>query len=136
MINITGEKISEDQIIAAVSLGLESIGHVADALLVLADVSAGHYRTFVEVPQEVPIKSLSKKIEDELRKRNIEYNDKRASGRLNPLTVERFLKGAGQAIKDNCLAKGVRESQYKPPVLAYWNEWSDWIGDWIERSAP
>ena len=136
VINITGEKISEDQVIAAVSLGLESIGHVADALLVLADVSAGHYRIFVEVPQEVPIKSLSKKIEDELRKRNIEYNDKRASGRLSPLTVERFLKGAGQAIKDNFLAKGVRETQYKPPVLAYWNEWSDWIGDWIERSAP
>ena len=82
-----------------------------------------------------PIKEW-KKIEDELRKRNIEYNDKRASGRLNPLTVERFLKGAGQAIKDNCLAKGVRETQYKPPVLAYWNEWSDWIGDWIERPTP
>ena len=62
-----------------------------------------------------------------------EYDDKRASGRLKPVKEGRFLDGAGQAIKAKFLEQGVRETQYKPPVLAYWNEWAEWIGEWTER---
>ena len=133
--NITGEKLSEDQVIAAVSAGLQSVGYLADTFLVLADENASVYRIFIELPRCVPVIPLLDKIEAELRQRNGEYDDKRGSGRLHPVKVGRFLEGAGQAIKAKFLTEGVRETQYKPPVLAYWNEWADWIGGWIDREA-
>lgn len=132
MTNITGEKISEDQAIAAVSYGLKSAGCITETFLVLAEEDASTYRIFVESSQNISVDLLSEKIEGELRKRNAEYDDKRASGRLNPVEVERLFEGAGEAIKTKFLQQGVRETQYKPPVLAYWNEWEEWIGDWTE----
>ena len=132
MTNITGEKISEDQAIAAVSYGLKSAGCITETFLVLAEEDASTYRIFVESSQNFSVDLLSEKIEGELRKRNAEYDDKRASGRLNPVEVERLFEGAGEAIKTKFLQQGVRETQYKPPVLAYWNEWEEWIGDWTE----
>ena len=132
MTNITGEKISEDQAIAAVSYGLKSAGYITETFLVLAEEDASTYRIFVESSQNISVDLLSEKIEGELRKRNAEYDDKRASGRLNPVEVERLFEGAGEAIKTKFLQQGVRETQYKPPVLAYWNEWEEWIGDWTE----
>ena len=132
MTNITGEKISEDQAIAAVSNGLMSAGYITETFLVLADEEASTYRIFVESSQNISTDLLSEKIEGELRKRNAEYDDKRASGRLNTVEVKRLFEGAGEAIKTKSLKQGVRETQYKPPVLAYWNEWKEWIVDWTE----
>jgi hypothetical protein len=133
--NITGEKLSEDQVISAVSAGLRDAGHIVDTFLVLADEHASAYRIFIEAPPGISLVALSEKIETELRQRNGEYDDKRASGRLHSVKVGRFLEGVGQAIKARLLKEGVRESQYKPPVLGYWKEWSDWIGDWVDREA-
>ena len=135
MTNITGEKISEDQAIAAVSYGLKSAGYIPETFLDLADEDASTYRVFVESSQDISVDLLSEKIEGELRKRNAEYDDKRASGRLNTVEVARFFEGAGEAIKTKFLKQGVRETQYKPPVLAYWNEWEEWIGEWTEGPA-
>ncbi len=134
--NITGEKISEDQVIAAVSAGLKFADCVADIYLVLADEEASTYRVFVELAQDVSLVAIEEKIEAELRQRNSEYDDKRASDRLKPVKAGRFFDGAGQAIKAKFLEQGVRETQYKPPVLAYWNEWAEWIGEWTEREEP
>ena len=80
--NITGEKLSEDQVIAAVSAGLKLASCVADTYLVLADEEASAYRVFVEISQDVSLVSISERIEAELRQSNSEYDDKRASGRL------------------------------------------------------
>ncbi len=131
--NITGEKLSEDQVIAAVSSGLRHEGQVAATYLVLADENASVYRIMIELPAGISLSALSEKIETELRHSNGEYDDKRASGRLQPVVVKRFLDGADQAIKSRFLKGGVRESQYKPPVLGYWNDWVEWIDDWIDR---
>ena len=134
--NITGEKLSEDQVIAAVSAGLKLASCVADTYLVLADEEASAYRVFVEISQDVSLVSISERIEAELRQSNSEYDDKRASGRLKSVKTERFLEGSGQAIKDKFLEQGVRETQYKPPVLAYWDEWAEFIGEWTDSEAP
>ena len=131
--NITGEKLSEDQVIAAVSSGLRHERQVAATYLVLADENASVYRIMIELPAGISLSALSEKIETELRHSNGEYDDKRASGRLQPVVVKRFLDGADQAIKSRLLKGGVRESQYKPPVLGYWNDWVEWIDDWIDR---
>ena len=136
MTNITGEKLSEDQVIAAVSAGLKLASCVADTYLVLADEEASAYRVFVEISQDVSLVSISERIEAELRQSNSEYDDKRASGRLKSVKTERFLEGSGQAIKDKLLEQGVRETQYKPPVLAYWDEWAEFIGEWTDSEAP
>ena len=131
--NITGEKISEDQVISAVSKGLKLENCISDTYLMLADEELNKYFLFVELGDEKSLGNLAEMIETELRRSNCEYDDKRASGRLQALEVRRFQNGAGQAIKNRFLTQGVRETQYKPPVLVCWKDWAEWIDKWAEK---
>ncbi len=132
--NITGEKLSEDQVIAAVSATLEASGTPAESFMALADEQAAHYRLYLELPSAVDLSGKATEIDQQLRNRNGEYDDKRASGRLQPVTVARLRGGAGAALKAKRVADGVRETQYKPPVLAYWSEWEAWLNAWVESA--
>lgn len=132
--NITGEKLSEDQMISAVTAALKDVGETADTFIGLADEDAAQYRVHVELDAEAPLEPLADRIEANLRQRNGEYDDKRASGRLKPVQMVRLRPGTGQALKAKRLADGVRETQYKPPVLAYHSEWADWLHDWSESA--
>jgi hypothetical protein len=53
---------------------------------------------------------------------NIEYDSKRTSGRLGPLTVAWLERGAADAYKTACVRAGQREGQFKPAVLQYRKE--------------
>ena len=99
----------------------------------LADEESNKYFLFVELGDEKSLGNLAEMIETELRRSNCEYDDKRASGRLQALEVRRFQNGAGQAIKNRFLTQGVRETQYKPPVLVCWKDWAEWIDKWAEK---
>ena len=50
---------------------------------------------------------------------NMEYQQKRASGRLKPVEVKLLSKGTGEQFKSFNLAKGQREGQYKALALIY-----------------
>jgi hypothetical protein len=109
--NITGEKLSEDQI------------HLAMALLptrplfyiVLADAHRSVYRAYIEV-QGVSA-DIAASLDANLCRSNLEYEAKRMSGRLAPFEVSLLDAGAAKAYHRHIVEKkNQREAQAK--VLA------------------
>jgi sterol desaturase/sphingolipid hydroxylase (fatty acid hydroxylase superfamily) len=119
--NITGEKLYEGQAIEAVNSAAEHCGVPLAFFVMLADVDSSRYRLFVE-PCE-PLRALDESfcasVEGTLATINIEYKEKRASGRLRPLECRRLRCGAREAFKRSRLDAGQREGQYKETALAY-----------------
>lgn len=110
--NIVGEKLSEDQIHAAVAsvFAQPPVFYVA-----LADTEAAVYRLYVETPFAAP--GAPEAFDDNLKQLNIEYAAKRGSGRLALPQLVRLRPGTGAAYHRHCVeVKGQREAQAK--VLA------------------
>ena len=122
--NITGEKLSEDQLIAAVGDVLAANGLSATSFLALADEAAARYVLYLEGAEAADCEGLAVQLDERLRLGNGEYDDKRGSGRLHALVLKRFCDGAGDTIKARCVERGVREAQYKPTLLDYARNWS------------
>ncbi len=122
--NITGEKLSEDQLIAAVGNVLTANDLAAASFMALADEDQSRYVLYLENPAAKDCQNLADALDRRLRAGNSEYDDKRASGRLSGLEVRRFRDGAGETIKAWCVESGVREAQYKPTLLDYGRNWS------------
>ena len=122
--NITGEKLSEDQLIGSIGDVLGPKGLSPESFIGLADEDAARYVLYLECKGAEAIDMLSDELDQALRARNSEYDDKRASGRLRPLALVRFGPGAGEAIKKWCVDGGVREAQYKPTLLDYARNWA------------
>ncbi|MFP5407729.1 MAG: GH3 auxin-responsive promoter family protein [Gammaproteobacteria bacterium] len=126
--SITGEKLYEGQVIDAM-LELETAHHAAFYLL-LADEAASRYRLYVEPEGACDANTLAEAFDRALARRNIEYRDKRASGRLNPPDITILRSGAGDAYKQYALARGQREGQFKYLALQYRRECAFDFGAW------
>lgn len=131
--NITGEKLSEHQLIEAVNQTLADHQIEAGGFMALADEANSHYCLYLEYDVPKIADLLAQALDDVLRSLNIEYDDKRESGRLEQAKVIRFRKNACETIKEWSLADGVRESQYKPTILAYSKEWGEKLNALIEQ---
>jgi hypothetical protein len=121
--SITGEKLSEHQLIAAVTETLTARRLDAATFLALADEDAARYELWLEGTGGADVDELAAAVDAGLRARNVEYDDKRAGGRLGPLRVRRLRDGASDAIRRASVARGVREAQYKPVVLDVARHW-------------
>lgn len=134
--SITGEKLYEDQVIAAMRSAQEEVGLTVCFFVLLADVEASRYRLVVEAPAGVDVlaSGLAVHLERELARRNVEYAAKRASGRLRELEVLPVAAGTGDAYKRHCVERGVREGQFKVLILQYQDECSFAFPDY--RLAP
>jgi hypothetical protein len=109
--NITGEKLSEDQVNAAMA----SLPAPPLFFIVVADAHRSVYRAFVEADGNAA--TMSAAIDAHLCGANLEYEAKRASGRLAPLVVTLLSRGAAEAYHRHCVdGKKQREAQAK--VLA------------------
>ena len=119
--NITGEKLYENQVIKAMKLAEEELSFSSMFFMFLADPEHADYRLLIEFDQPTPkvLSRLGEAVEKHLQAMNIEYAQKRASGRLKPLQVSVLRKGTGEAYKVFCLAKGQREGQFKTLMLQY-----------------
>ena len=131
--NITGEKLTEHQLIEAVSQCIAEQGVDAGGYLALADEKNSLYRFYLEQEQPSISSALEAALDEKLRKLNSEYDDKRASGRLQSLKLYRFRKNACETIRDWSVAEGVRESQYKPTVLAYARDWMPRLSELVQE---
>jgi hypothetical protein len=116
--NITGEKLYERHVIEAIN-GVK-VAHAVEIefFVMFADLQQGHYVLNVEHPP-VSRLDLAQCIEIELMRINIEYSEKRKSGRLGELRVSFLRPGTGEAYKKYCIGNGQRESQYKINHLQY-----------------
>jgi hypothetical protein len=119
--NITGEKLHEAQVLAAVAAAMEQSGLNARFVMMLADEQARGYRLYIE-PDRSPAgaaAALARDVDMRLRRLNVEYEGKRESERLAPLQAAWLGAGTGEAYKAHCVAKGQREGQFKCAALAY-----------------
>ena len=112
--SITGEKLHEDQALAAVRSAEAAAGLAPGFFLMVADAASGRYRLYYEgaAPE-----GFAGSVDQALQRANIEFAAKRASGRLGAVTLIRLRAGAGEALKAAAIAAGQREAQVKPPVL-------------------
>ena len=126
--SITGEKLHEGQAINAVTTALGQRGLAPDFFIMLADVDRAGYTLYLEAaagaagPPGDP--SLAGEIDDRLCDLNIEYKSKRASRRLDKLTVKPVLPGTGDAFRRQRVADGQRDVQFKFVHLQYRHECS------------
>ncbi len=122
--NITGEKLYENQVVSAVRSTEDALGLASQFFLMLADVDAAVYRLVVEWSgtDESIAERLIESVERKLGEINVEYAQKRASGRLKPLELVPVNSGAGEAYKRHCLEQGQREGQFKLVALQYQHE--------------
>lgn len=132
--NITGEKLHEDQVLAAVMAALTGKDSEPDFFIVLADRGNAGYTLFVEAkhPSRGIGPDLAQDIDNRLRASNIEYDGKRGSGRLAPLKVCWLRSGAGDAYRRNRVAKGQRDAQFKYLHLQYADECAFDFGALVE----
>jgi sterol desaturase/sphingolipid hydroxylase (fatty acid hydroxylase superfamily) len=118
--SITGEKLYEGQFLDAMQeLAAQ---HRAAFYLLLADEGANQYVLYLEPGAPCNAEAFAEALDRALARRNIEYRDKRASGRLLPPAVHLLRAGAGDAYKQHGLARGQREGQFKYLALQYRRE--------------
>lgn len=119
--SITGEKLYESQVLAAVSGAMTGLGLRARFVMMLADEDARGYRLYVE-PDENPhvgAERLGGDVDARLRALNVEYEGKRESGRLAAPRAAWLRPGTGEAYQRHCVAQGQREGQFKSAALGY-----------------
>lgn len=116
--SLTGEKLYEAQVIAAVTDAARARGLTPAFFQMLADETQSRYRLMIEVDQ-LPPADFAADVDVRLGELNVEYQAKRASQRLGPPTVSRLRPGSWEAYKAACLARGQREGQFKPSILQY-----------------
>ena len=119
--NITGEKLYEAQVLAAVAAAMTRLGLNALFVMMLADEEARGYRLYVEPdrPPACDAAALARDVDVLLRELNIEYESKRDSARLAPLQAAWLRDETGDAYKAHCVAEGQREGQFKCVALTY-----------------
>ncbi len=118
--SITGEKLYENQVIEAVQATGDELGQSTDFLLMLADPEESRYRLVIELDLDrTAAEQWGRSVERALGERNLEYAQKRKSGRLRALQIISVASGTGELYKRHMLAKGQREGQFKLVALQY-----------------
>jgi len=119
--NITGEKLYEAQVLAAVGAVMQEMGESMRFMQMLADEEACQYRLYVEPASGAAWseEELAEKVDAGLSRLNVEYEAKRESGRLKPPVAIRLAPETGEAYKQHCVEKGQREGQFKTVAVAY-----------------
>jgi len=114
--NLTGEKLAESQLIDALDRVTVELKENPGFFMMLADPEHLQYSLYIEM---LPDPSLGDRLEEQLSALNVEFREKRKSGRLQPTRVVFLKHGAEDAYKKHCIANGQREGQYKVVRLQY-----------------
>lgn len=120
--NLTGEKVSESQVVEAVQHGLDTNDHhVAFFTLTPVWGVPPYYQLLLEAG-ELPTVELADRIafatDIKLQELNCEYQEKRSTGRLGPLRAVRLQNGAWRRFAEQRqLRLGGSVEQYKHPCL-------------------
>ena len=110
--NITGEKLYESQVSEALEAVLMETGQSALFFVMVADEENLHYDLYLEATATPPVDFIDK-LDTQIATRNLEFQAKRASGRLRPTRLTLLRAGASEAFKAYFVAQGQREAQFK-----------------------
>jgi hypothetical protein len=119
--NITGEKLCESQVTLAVNRAQRYGEPRIPFFIALADEERAEYQLFVEPlrHQALEAKTIAGQVDRSLCELNLEYSEKRASGRLKPLRAVWVKPGTGDLYRKSCVAQGQRDAQFKCLRLQY-----------------
>jgi GH3 auxin-responsive promoter len=136
--NITGEKLHESQVLAAVRTVLDQHGVAGRFVMMLADEAERRYCLYLELEGEViPDRGkVAAEVDSRLADLNIEYQGKRESQRLEGVVVHWLRRHAGEAYKQHCVKQGQREGQFKTIALACRKDFGFDLDSLVERSEP
>ncbi|WP_309370694.1 GH3 auxin-responsive promoter family protein [Nitrosomonas sp.] len=110
VVNLTGEKLYENQVIHAVCAMMQRLKIEPHFFIMLGNPDLQQYTLYIATE---PFTDASAILEKYLSDQNIEFAAKRQSGRLRQ-TIVRFVSGAAaDAYKKYCIEQGQRESQFK-----------------------
>jgi hypothetical protein len=120
--SLTGEKLSEHQVVAAVEAAQRAEGlRLRSYLLLPIWGDPPSYGLLVEtsdLPEAEAVDRLNAAVEDQLRALNVEYASKRDTLRLGPVRTIRLPDGAWAEFQKRRLARsGGTVEQYKQPHL-------------------
>lgn len=120
--SLTGEKLSEFQVVAAVSEAQNATGiHLGSYLLLPTWGEPPSYTLLVEesdLADGPGVERLAEEVEAGLHRVNVEYENKRATLRLGPIRVRRIQQGSWGSFQRRRLARsGGTVEQYKQPHL-------------------
>ncbi|MBX9655167.1 GH3 auxin-responsive promoter family protein [bacterium] len=123
--NLTGEKISEFQIVTAVNKVVDHMELPLNAFTLAPCFDPGDpnpfYGLFVEesdFPSSDVAAQFAARVENELGKQNHEYREKRGSGRLGPIRLQFLERGTWQDWdRKRQIKSGGSSEQYKHPCL-------------------
>jgi hypothetical protein len=117
--NITGEKLSEHQVIDAVERSFEAIGLALDAFT-LAPVLEERPRYVLLVEPHVDrgrAVELARLVQSNLERANEEYAEKCSSGRLLPVEVRQVPAGTWISLRQEKTRERGNFEEYKQPCL-------------------
>lgn len=118
--NITGEKLTEAQMTGAVLKAADQAQTRVVFYKALADEERRTYDVYVETDGgEIAPIDFAEALDRMLAEANIEYREKRRSGRLQPPSIFVLRGGAEDACRRHAIAGGQREAQYKVLPLGY-----------------
>jgi len=120
--SLTGEKLSEYQVVAAVDAAQKALGIRLGAYLVLPSWGdPPHYNLLVEeadVREADAADRLASEVEGQLQRQNLEYENKRSTLRLGPIRPFRIPAGSWSEFQRRRLSRsGGTVEQYKQPCL-------------------
>ncbi|MFH1302462.1 MAG: GH3 auxin-responsive promoter family protein [Planctomycetota bacterium] len=120
--NLTGEKITESQVVESVRKAIQNTSlEIGQYSLIPNWDEPPHYQLLIEESAALPAAKLSellKQIDVLLQQTNCEYEEKRQSGRLAPLQLCPLAKGTWQRFAQERQKKlGGSIEQYKHPCL-------------------
>ncbi|GAC1465307.1 MAG: GH3 auxin-responsive promoter family protein [Isosphaeraceae bacterium] len=120
--SLTGEKLSEFQVVAALKAAQEKQGlHLASYLVLPTWDDPPYYSLLVEesdVPEGEASHRLTAEVENCLRRMNSEYDNRRSTLRLGPIRLRRVVPGSWVDFQRRRLARsGGTVEQYKQPHL-------------------
>ncbi len=120
--SLTGEKLSEFQVVAAVNSAQRALGLRLSSYILLPDWGdPPAYHLLVEegdLRDHAVLTRLAQQVDAELGSLNIEYENKRSTLRLGPIHTRRIVDGSWADFQKRRLARGGGTvEQYKQPCL-------------------
>jgi sterol desaturase/sphingolipid hydroxylase (fatty acid hydroxylase superfamily) len=116
--NITGEKISEKQLVSFFE-ELNGQEQMIKFFICLADQVNQNYALYLETDSKLSIEKLEHDLDQHLKNVNVEYASKVSSQRLQPIKIHLLEQGTLELYRTHCIKKGQSEVQFKFLYLQY-----------------
>lgn len=119
--SITGEKLHVNQVMQAMALAQSSSGIAVRHFRACADAEKSLYVFAVELdaaPEQAILSHLLRELDSCLSRLNVEYEQKRASGRLAAPVLLLMKPGWFERKTDASLRSGTRDAQFKATLLS------------------